>query len=703
MNPHPFPLSAGRAAWLLRGSLAIIITIFLILFTGACSRDTLPTDIEPDGAGQAAAKSLDTFSNASSPDQTVALEMISRTRYLKAEYYAPDETYSRPQEGMFVLERLSAEAPLLTAGMIVMGPCVGPPREIDSVSHIGDKFIIETHPADWGLVSDIGPLRVRIPMGRAAGSNGAVSWGAMELVDAPEGVYLKDLPSDMYARNPPDHDDIFGWLGLGFINHLFCLEGDTSEFCVGLKPEIIEGSCDISNGYADLVIDWKSWDEFCEYVGPWPWNWDCDFNPLKEIKVTVGFESTTELRIGLKGSAWVGVTAPLVTAGKSIRIGRGDYALEGELGLTLNLIANAGIENVEVETGFTLETGMDVDVGWSEARSFYDDSRDAHFDFEPFFEPKSAGNGFVSFGLEPEFGIRLDIFDDDVLSLEASVGVASYLKYQLDLDDPPSGCPNWHIANTGNLDLNFELKLEVADLAVDPSPGWVIPLIEPIDIFQMWGTGDLLVNTQTNGVDLDPDGYRVLVRRSDLEEDPLWEPAHELIMAAQDGQSLSGGNCRYRNPAFYDPNGILDCDLVATQHDLVIDGIMWNCAVEGYAARMRCLEAGEQVAETFSVECVSAYAFLRDEVNAALLDGTVRNQGIARSILAKLFNAEKKRDHGDYQAAMNILSALDNYLAISAGQQVDAAFAQHLSGRVHDIMELFVWPAVTPAPQFADR
>ena len=36
-------------------------------------------------------------------------------------------------------------------------------------------------------------------------------------------------------------------------------------------------------------------------------------------------------------------------------------------------------------------------------------------------------------------------------------------------------------------------------------------------------------------------------------------------------------------------------------------------------------------------------------------------------------------------------------------KQVDAAFAQHLSGRVHDIMELFVWPAVQPAPQFADR
>jgi hypothetical protein len=78
--------------------------------------------------------------------------------------------------------------------MIVKGPCVGPPREIDFVSHIGDKLIIETHPAQWGLVSEVKPLRVRIPIGRAAGSNGVVSWGETRLAEDLPGVRLLDVP-----------------------------------------------------------------------------------------------------------------------------------------------------------------------------------------------------------------------------------------------------------------------------------------------------------------------------------------------------------------------------------------------------------------------------------------------------------------------------------------------------------------------------
>jgi hypothetical protein len=594
---------------------------------------------------------------------------------------------------MFVLERLSAEAPLLTAGMIVMGPCVGPPREIDSVSHLGEKFIIETHPADWDLVSEIGPLRIRIPMGRSAGQNGPVSWGETRLGDVPEGVRLLDAPTARAFPADPASSP-FDWLGLEFQGISLCESG--GGFCVGLNPQIIEGTCDL-DGYANLEIDWKSWDDLCEYVGPWPWDWDCDFNPLEKAVLTAGFEADLGLVLELEGSVTDTETFNLmkIPLSKDIDIG----GLEAGLFITLDLFASAGITDVKMQTGFHLNTGVDLTIGYDNG-SQIDNGITPFFTFDPVFDLIDVGEGYVKVGLKPSVVFELQVIED-LADLEMSFGVPNYLEFAIDPDDEESACPNWYSSCSAKSDVEAKFTIKLTEL-VDIPLTWTHNL-GVINLREDWGTGDLKVGTRTTGVDMDPDGYQVVVRRSDPTADPVWDEEKSILMESNADHVWNGGNCRELNSTFFDPAGVMGCDFVATRHDLVIDGIMWNCAVEGYAARMRCLEAGEQVAETFSVECVSAYAFLRDEVNAALLDGTVRNQGIARSILAKLLNAEKKRDHGDYQAAMNILSALDNYLAISAGQQVDAAFAQHLSGRVHDIMELFVWPAVTPAPQFADR
>ena len=231
---------------------------------------------------------------------------------------------------------------------------------------------------------------------------------------------------------------------------------------------------------------------------------------------------------------------------------------------------------------------------------------------------------------------------------------------------------------------------------------WTYPLAE-LEISEYWGTGDLMVSTRTAGSDTDPNGYGVIVRRSDPGAEPEWSAIHDLQMSSHADQVWRGGNCRQLNPLFFDPAGILDCDLVATRHEIEIDGIMWNCALQGESARLRCIEAGERLAETFDVVCVSAYASLMGEVADALNSGLVRNQGIAQSIIAKLENAEARRDSGQYNAAMNNLRALDHFLQKSAGQQVDAAFAQHLSTRVREVMELFVWPSPIGSSRHAER
>jgi len=689
-------ISRRRLSKLLRGSLAVVFTGLLVVLPSACGRDPLPTSANSKDVMPVPAKSLDAFTNAGSPEQTVAMEILSRTRYLKADHYEPVKSESEPDQGIFVLRRLTPDAPALSTNMIVMGPSVGPPRLIDRVNHVGETVRIETRPAPWHLVTGAGPLRVRIPMGRQAGSAGPVSWGEWELTDAHEGIYLKDAPTDPQTE---DVGDIFSWLGLGFLDAPLCVGGGGS-FCAGLSPEIINGECDL-DGYADLWIDWKDWDDFCEFTGPWPWDWECDFNPLNEIRLTVGYQATAVLLLQLEGTAYGELRAELLSVplGRKIKVG----GLEGQLALKLDLFGQAGIENVKMQTGFRLETGIDVDVGWSDSENFYDRSDPdlTYFRFQPVFEPLSAGQGFVKLGLEPKVAFELEVLED-LAAVEASVGLAGYLRFAVDLDEQPTGCPNWHCENTANLDLNLNLKLAIEDLP-DPSKTWAFPLMDPVTLTEHWGTGDLMVRTRTTGQDVDPNGYRIMVSRGDPTADPAWSEEYDVNMPAQDEHLWMGGSCRYLNPSLFDPSGILGCNLVAAQHRVQIDGVMWNCALQGEADRLRCLEAGEQVTETFNVDCVSAYAFLMDEVNDALLAGAIRNEGIAQSIMAKLGNAEKKRDHGDYQAAMNLLRALDHFLEISAGHQVEAAFAEHLSGRVHDVMQLFVWPQQTSRSRHAGR
>lgn len=691
MTHHvPSARPAGqRLTKLLRGSLAVAFTIVLAVFPSACGRDALPTSAGTGGPLHGSATNVDTFTNAGTQEQMVALEIVSRTRYLKAEHFEPVKQLSQPDQGLFVLHQLTPDAPVLSAHMIVMGPSVGPPREIDRVTYLGDTVRIETHPAPWHLVSGAGPLRVRIPMARAAGRTGPVSWGEWELVEPSDGLYLKSDAGGAQIQSPSPLDV----LGLGFDGFELCT-GNTGSFCVGLKPKILEGSCDI-RGKIDLEIVWRDPDEFCHFTGPWPWDWDCEFNPVTSMRFVDSLSVNAKLLMELEGSAHAGVEVPLGTIGRAITI----FGLEGRVGLTINLFGDAGIEEVRAQTGFTLNTGIDVDVGWSEARNgFYNDSQDPTFNFQPIFVPLSAGVGFVKLGIEPELGLSLQVVED-LAAVEASVGLPAYLKFAADLAGGPTDCPNWHCKNTANLDLDFELKLALEAMP-DPSTSWTLPISETV-ISEHWGTGDLMVSTHTTGKDVDPDGYRIMVRRADPTAEPAWMEEYDLQMRAWDEHLWTGGSCRYLNPSLFDPSGILDCDLVATQHRVQIDGVMWNCALQGEADRLRCLEAEEQVTETFDVDCVSAYAFLMDEVNAALVDGAIRNEGIANSILAKLGNAEMKRDQGDYPAAMGLLRALDHFLAISAGHQVDATFAQHLSARVQDVMRLFVWPQEDRRPRQA--
>jgi hypothetical protein len=336
-------------------------------------------------------------------------------------------------------------------------------------------------------------------------------------------------------------------------------------------------------GHADLEIDWKSWDELCEYVGPWPWNWDCDFNPLEKAILRAGFGAEVTVIMEVEGSA--GAEQSLLRLGiplsKPFTIG----GLDAGLVLTVDLFASAEIENVKMQTAFELDTGLDLVIGYDH------------------------GSG-------------------------------------IDPDDDESACTNWHTSCSAKSDLEAGFIIILTELANIPLT-WTRNLGE-IPLRDDWSTGDLRMVTSTSGIDMDPDGFQVLVRRSDPNAVPAWDDTDTIHMDPNAVQVLYGGKCRELNPDFFDPGGVMGCDLVATRHELLIDGVMWNCAVQGEADRLRCIVAGEQVTETFDVECVSAYAFLRDKVGAGLLDGTVRNQGLAR-----------RQFHRQDQLAPVLLEAVD--------------------------------------------
>lgn len=88
---------------------------------------------------------------------------------------------------------------------------------------------------------------------------------------------------------------------------------------------------------------------------------------------------------------------------------------------------------------------------------------------------------------------------------------------QIDPNDPE--VDNWHISVEGAYDLSLNAGITI------PLTGWILPDVPRsfektweccrVSMSDYWGQGRLEVTTSTTGVDLDPDGYAVLVERAD--------------------------------------------------------------------------------------------------------------------------------------------------------------------------------------------
>jgi predicted outer membrane protein len=80
-------------------------------------------------------------------------------------------------------------------------------------------------------------------------------------------------------------------------------------------------------------------------------------------------------------------------------------------------------------------------------------------------------------------------------------------------------------------------------------------------------------------------------------------------------------------------------------------------------------------------------ADLRACIDHAVTMGHIDNQGIARSLFAKLDAAQAALDRGQSNVAINILGALINAIGAQSGKHIDAQHASHMIEHTQQVID----------------
>jgi hypothetical protein len=230
------------------------------------------------------------------------------------------------------------------------------------------------------------------------------------------------------------------------------------------------------------------------------------------------------------------------------------------------------------------------------------------------------------------------------------------------------------------LEANAEMEIDFKIWDYDRGKTWE----RPYDLAVFYGTGDVGVTTSTTGIDIDPNGYSVSLFRTMPNSEPVWNDILNDVIQSTGNIEFEGELCRDLN-VFCDPCGIQDCGLAATEHDVELADVMWNCAVDGESSRTICIEYGEQAVVSYDVQCISVYDALADIIGMYFDEGLIDGLGIRRSLVAKLEAAEKKRDRGQCWASGNILTAFQNEVEAQCGQHIDTIICEDLLTKADQI------------------
>jgi hypothetical protein len=167
-----------------------------------------------------------------------------------------------------------------------------------------------------------------------------------------------------------------------------------------------------------------------------------------------------------------------------------------------------------------------------------------------------------------------------------------------------------------------------------------------LDLADFWGTGDLELRTITIGTDLDHDGYRVRIARSDPDQEPPWSEEVEP-MTVNDQLLLEGGFC-WSNII----TGVQGCFLLATHHEITLEDVNWNCRVTSMIDESVCLPFNEVTEVSFEVTCTSMSRMLSDMIDEFTASGAIASEGLRRELLGYLDLVERTRVDGSREPIM---------------------------------------------------
>ena len=601
--------------------------------------------------------------DSSTPAQPPALQASPRLVIVDSTHLAFAGTAADRAAGHYVFQILGpvpAIAPRDYVGGRQGGLFLG---QVRSVSRSGDRLILEMTPAAWNEV--LKPFKFRIPYTPGAGSahtpSGDVHWGPWYLVDR-QGRRLTGPGPFRTARgaavDPANFDP-----------------RDVTVQDFDLCAIIGVGECDIS---AEVI------DAHFSLTGGIDIDGDVDVLPPDlSVSVAVSQQLDAGLDVRLSGTGHVDVDVPL-----GVGFAR-DFsccfdAISGSVsvGLILGVEASAeGTIQPHVAVSDAISTGTTFSIDHGFGFNF-----DASGGFDAGVKVVDIGDVSAKIKVGPKAEVSLDILDG---GLGAGLGADAFL-HGAETRQGPLDNQNWYVLVDAGTEAFLEGHVDVPLINVGatgsrtfPGPG--------INIVELWGTGDLNLTTSTTGTDVFPGQiYTASVVRANTTDPPPWPVVLSSNMGVTASHLFSGGDlCHqyFRGAPIllpFVPEGPQDCDLVATGHAINLTGIAWNCsATEPLPAPVQVRfknpfdPSARLTSRTLAVVCRSAFAVLRDRIDALLASGGV-DFNVANALRVKLTSAETARDAGDMITAANSMHAFSNLVAAQAGKHITAAAAAEL-------------------------
>ena len=602
------------------------------------------------------------------PTPPAALQPTIRLIVLDSTRLAFAGTAADRAAGHYVFQILGA-VPAIGPGDYVAGKQGGLfLGRVLSVARSADRLTLELAPAAWNEV--LKPFAIHIPFTRGAGSGpspyGVVRWGPWRLANRP-GQRPQAAPPFHTARgaavDPFDFDPQDFFLS----DFDLCVSGGIVKIC-NISAKLVSAHFSLTGGVdvgANLDILGLSADAHAT------------FN--EQLNTDIDFQFGT---FGATGQ--LGVEVP-VGPGFVREFTVGPFSGEVTVGLILGA---EGTFNGTIEPHVAVSDTVTIGGSISTSSGF-DSQFDAAGHFDAGAKVVDLGDVGAKVSLGPKAEVKLSIADG-VFGFALGAGADGFVEGTENLQGI-LGNENWHVHTDVGTEAGVEASLTVPAIDVDiggekdfPGPG--------INLLDLWGTGDLNVTSSTTGKDVFPGQiYVASVARSNPGEPPPWFAVLSSALGVNDGHLFPGGFlCRqfFAGAPLIPPfiEAPQDCDLVATGHTVDLTGIAWNCtAAEPIPAAVQVrprnpFDINARLTRlTLSVVCRSAYAVVRDRVNALFAAGAIDNAGVANALLSKLTTAEAYRDAGDVVDAGIVISDFMNQLRAQSGKHITTVAAAELN------------------------